>query len=77
MDAFNVKQVQAVMRQEIDRLRAKDEMLECLRRLKQQIEVAITCVEADQMKHDPRVHLAPGLFRIGDFAVCDRTKLTK
>lgn len=75
MDAFNVKQAQAVMRQEMDRLRTKDEMLETLRRLKQQVEMAIGLVESDRLHKDTAERLAPGTFRIGDFAVCDRTKI--
>lgn len=52
-------------------------MLETLNRLKGQIEVAILCVEADQqMKEDPRIRLGPGVFRVGDFGIADRTKLT-
>jgi len=55
----------------------KTEWLETLKRLKRHTELAIELVESDRLRADHGQRFAPGTFRIGDFAIMDRTKLTK
>jgi hypothetical protein len=49
----------------------KTEPLETLKRLRQQVDNAIGCIELGQVREDPNSTARPFDFRLGDFGVVD------